>query len=339
MLDLFENHKVISIVGMAKNVGKTTTLNYLLKKMYQKKKVGLTSLGRDGELNDIVFNHPKPRIYVECGTIIATTTMCLKQSDITKQILYTTGINTALGEVLIVRALSDGYVNISGPSFNVEMKKVVDMLQLYGADLILVDGAINRLSIARDDISDGTVLCTGASYSGDIEKVVNDTLHIANLFTLPEISDELKEQFSTILNKSPISVVNRKVDVRYFNIDTTLNNSKEIIGQLTKSDQYLLINGVITDNLLNTILLNHKQIKDLTLITTHPTKCLFQKETYEKINKINVRINTIKSTELLFISANPFSPYGYTFEEADFINALKSKTNIPVINVMRDSYE
>lgn len=67
MLDTYkfiENYKRISIIGMEKNVGKTTLLNKLIADIGKTKKLGLTSIGRDGEDIDVVTNTDKPRIYV-----------------------------------------------------------------------------------------------------------------------------------------------------------------------------------------------------------------------------------------------------------------------------------
>ena len=93
MLDTYkfiENYKRISIIGMEKNVGKTTLLNKLIADIGKTKKLGLTSIGRDGEDIDVVTNTDKPRIYVREGSIIATGRDCLAKCDITKEILYVT---------------------------------------------------------------------------------------------------------------------------------------------------------------------------------------------------------------------------------------------------------
>lgn len=62
--DLLKDYKRVSIIGMEKNVGKTTVLNQLIEDIGMKKIVGLTSIGRDGEDTDVVTNTHKPRIYV-----------------------------------------------------------------------------------------------------------------------------------------------------------------------------------------------------------------------------------------------------------------------------------
>ena len=88
MLDTYkfiEKYKRISIIGMEKNVGKTTLLNKLIADIGKTKKLGLTSIGRDGEDIDVVTNTDKPRIYVREGSIIATGRDCLSKCDITKE--------------------------------------------------------------------------------------------------------------------------------------------------------------------------------------------------------------------------------------------------------------
>ena len=45
--------KIISIIGLAKNVSKTTTLNYIIKNL-EGYRLGLTSIGRDGEKYDVI---------------------------------------------------------------------------------------------------------------------------------------------------------------------------------------------------------------------------------------------------------------------------------------------
>lgn len=62
--NLLKDYKRVSIIGMEKNVGKTTVLNQLIEDIGTKKIVGLTSIGRDGEDTDVVTNTHKPRIYV-----------------------------------------------------------------------------------------------------------------------------------------------------------------------------------------------------------------------------------------------------------------------------------
>ena len=96
MSRLISNARSTAIIGMDKNVGKTTVLNYILGKTKDINVLGLTSIGRDGESIDRVTHTPKPRIYVKKGIILATAKQCMFQSDITKEILESTDIKTPM---------------------------------------------------------------------------------------------------------------------------------------------------------------------------------------------------------------------------------------------------
>ena len=55
LYDLSTKYKTLSIVGMAKNAGKTTALNYLIEEAIDEGiLLGVTSTGRDGESQDLV---------------------------------------------------------------------------------------------------------------------------------------------------------------------------------------------------------------------------------------------------------------------------------------------
>ena len=46
----------LSIIGLYKNVGKTTTLNAIIDLMWDVRVLGLTSIGLDGEEEDQIFS-------------------------------------------------------------------------------------------------------------------------------------------------------------------------------------------------------------------------------------------------------------------------------------------
>ena len=169
--------RVISIIGLAKNVSKTTTLNYIIRNIGKQFILGLTSIGRDGEKYDVITELPKPQIYIKKGTYAVTTQFCFENSKIDFQIIKNTGFNTPIGEILILQALSNGFVELAGPSINKQLMKICSELKSLGCNLILVDGAFDRRSYATPQISDATILSTGASVSRNMEKVINITLH------------------------------------------------------------------------------------------------------------------------------------------------------------------
>ena len=77
-----DKYETVSIVGMSKNSGKTVALNYLIQEAYgEGMSIGITSIGRDGESVDIVTDTDKPPIYLEEGTLLATSSQMIDLGD------------------------------------------------------------------------------------------------------------------------------------------------------------------------------------------------------------------------------------------------------------------
>lgn len=186
LLEILNSVKTMSIVGMCKNAGKTTMLNWMLHHDRLQGTLGLTSIGRDGESTDVVTGTEKPGIFVREGTLIATARDMLRLGDVTTEILETTGIPTPLGEVVILRARSAGNVQLAGPSITSQLREVSRMFFDLGADKSIIDGALGRKSLGARAVAEGVVLCTGASYHMSMEKVVADTANIYRIMNLPK---------------------------------------------------------------------------------------------------------------------------------------------------------
>lgn len=332
LVDTIKPYKTISIIGMAKNVGKTTTLNALLDQLADDQ-LAITSIGRDGESTDLVTNTKKPAIYVKSGTLIATARHCLQQSDFTKQILEMTGVMTPLGEVVIVRALSDGYVDLAGPSSHEAMKKIVRLLLNYGVDHVLIDGAVSRKGIADYFVSDATILATGAAYSSDLEQVVADTKHLVDLLQLPILDDELKNQFKAF--HGAVSVMDFNGDVHILPVKTTLDVS-EIIDFIDDTSRYVIMKGALTEKVVEKFISLRHKFNQLTIVVENGTKCFFNKITYDRLKKSQIQLVVIEPTQILGVSYNPTSPYGYDFNPSLFEQKLKQAISLPIFNVMRD---
>ena len=69
--ELLRPHAAVTIVGLAKNAGKTTVVNHLLERLDGR--IGLASLGLDGEARDQLTGLAKPRIAPPAGALVLTT--------------------------------------------------------------------------------------------------------------------------------------------------------------------------------------------------------------------------------------------------------------------------
>ena len=294
----------MSIVGMCKNAGKTTMLNWLLAHTGRRQILGLTSIGRDGESTDVVTGTEKPSIFVPAGTLIATAKDMLRLGDVTKEILITTGIPTPLGEVVVMRARSDGYVQLAGPSITAQLKEVSKTFFELGATQSIIDGALGRKSLGARNVADGIVLCTGASYNMSMDKVIEDTANFCRLMDLPKA-------------------------------DTLPPEAADGLEACLKEHGEAYIAGALTDTMVIP-LLRSGLLRSSRLVVADPSKVLLKPDTLDKLAVRDVTLQTRDAAQTLCVTVNPVSAYGWKFDKDEFIDRMRQSVKVPVINVKEE---
>lgn len=333
MLNLIRNCGSIAIIGMDKNVGKTTVLNHIISKTEDTKILGLTSIGRDGESQDRVTKTYKPQIYVRKNTIIGTSRQCLEQSDITKEILETTDMNTPMGRIIIIRALSDGFVEIAGPSVTEQMKIIVKKLKKWGADLILVDGAISRMTQCSPSIVDEAILCTGASLSKNMIEVTKKTSHVVKMLTLSKIQDTyILDYIRENEDKRALFFYENKI----LNLDckTALELSEKIQDYIDDDLKAISIKGVLSENLCKKIVSIKNTKKTIDLIIEDGTKSFISEEIFEQLSRNNVQLYVKDEIAMNLLCYNPYSYDGYLFDNNEFKMLLEKEIPLKIVNVL-----
>lgn len=326
--------KTIAIAGLEKNTGKTTTLNFLLNIM-QSDYVGLTSIGRDGEDKDIVTFTEKPRIYIGRGTVIATARQSLLKSDSTFEILEVFNVNTPLGEIIIARALTAGFVELAGPSTKAGIKEIVHKLKSYGAEVILVDGALSRKSFAAPEVTDGCILCTGAAYSEDADILAEETELYVNLLSTEEVDEQIKELFNNTMDKARLAFV-YKNSIKVSKIDTAIGAAKDVIENAKEDLKYVFVKGIITDNFMKDILNSSFPVNKVIFAVEDGTKLFIKKDSYERFLDKGGSLKVINKINVLGISVNPTSPSSVVLDYEEIKLKLKEKIELPIINVMTE---
>ncbi|MBD3194511.1 MAG: hypothetical protein GF317_05605 [Candidatus Lokiarchaeota archaeon] len=328
---------VISIIGIAKNSGKTTTLNHLINHFVDDIKLGLTSIGRDGEKYDIITKLPKPQISIRKGVIFATAEKAIDKSSIKFELIEKTAFNTPMGLIIIGKALDDGYIELAGPSINHQLKELCENLKKLGCNIILIDGAFDRKAYATPLISDGVILSSGASYSDNINDVIEETIHIVNIFN---ISEEKNPRIRSIIEKNfknmKVGLLNKSFQLTHIKVPTLLGLEKKVLENIDEDTKYLIINGALTDKLLGEIIKKRFRIKDLTILIEDPTKLLASSAILLDFLKTKNTIKVLNPIELLAITINPTSPFGYEFEPTEFMRKLKKRIDIPIFNLNKN---
>jgi hypothetical protein len=332
------NYKTISIVGLAKNAGKTVTLNYLIEEsIINKMKIGITSAGRDGEKIDVATNTEKPSIYVIKGMLVATAKQAMMLSDVFLEIIEATNINTPMGEVIISRVKRNGYIQIAGPVNSTDMKYVCERLNFYGADLVFVDGAIDRRAVSSPSVTDACIIATGAVLSRDMKKVINMTAHAVECFKVEEVSNKIKqiilENYKTSIIQNAGNLKNSK-EVIIPNIEVNIISGKIISEYISINTTHVFIKGAVTSKLLRDISQN-KYFKNIVIIVEDGTKIFADIDTWKDLKVKGLKIMVLNKIEIIALSLNPISPEGYYFDSEEFKSKIsRCISDIKIIDVV-----
>ena len=185
--------KSCSVVGLEKNTGKTVTLNYLLQHLPRERRVAVTSIGLDGETQDQVTGTGKPEITLYEGMVFATSEKHYRLRKLGSEILNVSDESTALGRLVTARVLQEGKVMLSGLGHTAGLRRWMNQVEEW-ADLIIVDGALSRMSLASPTISEAMILATGAAYSANIDTLVRKTKYLVELIQLPKTEENDEER-------------------------------------------------------------------------------------------------------------------------------------------------
>ncbi len=326
------NYETISIIGLAKNAGKTVTLNYLIEEADNLNiKTGITSTGRDGENTDLVTETQKPSIFVTEGMYVATAKMTLMLSNAKTEILETTGISTAMGQVIIVRVRQGGNIQIAGPVNTTDMKYVAGRLKYYGAEVVFIDGAIDRKAVSSPVITDACVIATGAVLSRDLKKVLEKTAHAVECYSLKGTDEQVKNVVRKI-NKTCIISEGGKTLVP--DIKTSITGGKKISELIDEKTSHVFVKGAITSVLLKDLWEN-KYLRGIKLIIEDGTKIFTDINVWNEMRRKGLKVEVLNTINVLAVTLNPVSPAGYFFDsELLKENMEKALTGVKIIDVV-----
>jgi hypothetical protein len=161
----------VFVAGIGKNVGKTVTMRAIYEAAYARGlRVGVASIGRDGEAIDAGDAAPKPRIFLRPGTLFATAREVLPHSPAV-ELVELSRLQTAAGALLYARVAQGAHYELVGPPTASGVREVVDELNSR-CEATVVDGAIDRVA-ALAGTAGAIVVAVGASAAGTIDEAVD----------------------------------------------------------------------------------------------------------------------------------------------------------------------
>ncbi len=326
-------HKSVAIVGMAKNTGKTTCLNYVLDNLHKAdRRIAVTSIGVDGEERDVLYDTLKPRINLRKGNYFITSEKHFKERELVAKVLNISNKLTALGPLLTAQVESDGRVILSGPSDSLWLQSCIEDLHNLDIDVVLVDGALSRMSLASPAITDAMVLCTGAACSINLDQLVKRIKYQSELINLNRVDNKLITVCDSI--QEGVWGLSNNGDTCE-KITESLFLDFDMSPKKLATYDYVFVNGALTERFMKNILTDISDSK-IKLIVRDFSRIFVEPASLSKFVRRGGKIDVMQKAKLLAICTNPTSPEGYNFDPEVLRSTVEKEINIPVFDIFQE---
>jgi len=239
--------KIIAIVGLAKNVGKTSFLNWYLKKLDVKLgAIGISTTGRDGEDVDLVTGMQKPKVFLPENVYFTSF-----------DYVYNKNSSALIGiEKLPFRVLNKNLwlykttecieTEIVGPSTLKEQEALMSLYEKLGCETILFDGSLDRKSVCLSGKITDIVLVVGAAV-GNISEIKQqaEKIKLYSEFQYFNFDEIFKTKEFGIGGEI---LVNYDNNIIATGLKTIYGNEKEICDILSKNPKWVYFCGALTDS-------------------------------------------------------------------------------------------
>lgn len=331
LIERISDFRSLSIVGLEKNTGKTECLNYILRQARDSAdRWALTSVGIDGENRDQVCQTPKPEITVPEGMVFVTSEKHYREKRVVSEILEISSERTALGRLVVARAVTEGKVLLSGPSDTTALKRLLGRLQEMGIRTTLVDGALSRLSLASPAVTEAMILATGAAVSGNVPELVRRTRYVCDLIELEEVEHALQAKLDTI--DRGVWAIDEKGECMDLQLPSVFMLDKQGVDLLRYGPR-LFVAGAVSDRLFQFLQVQEEKVE---LIVRDFTRVFAQPASYYAFVRKGGRVRVLHRSRLLAVTINPLAPSGLLLDSGYLQEAMEKSLSVPVLDVRRE---
>ncbi|MGE5579799.1 MAG: hypothetical protein ACM3WU_07140 [Bacillota bacterium] len=326
----------IAVVGTAKNVGKTVTMNYLAHELSAKGfTLGLVSSGRDGETVDSFTGEPKPSVVPPLGSWVATAEGVLGESASLLEIADVAERPGLLGRLVLGRVREPWPLELVGPGNARELAEVVRSLRALGAGIVLVDGALDRVAAANPAVSGAVVLATGAAADVSLQAIAERAGFLAWLWSRPAPREiavrKLAREAVEGGRVAFIEYSGTTPRLRVTPYRTCLGFEEDILARAGDSP-YVVVPGAVNQKFLNDAS-SWRDEDDFAVIASAAVNVFATEDP-------SVPILTVNPMRLLAVTVNPVSYRGASYESKEMVRTVASVierragVSIPVYDVV-----
>lgn len=324
-------YRSCSIVGLEKNTGKTVSLNYVLSHLpLDRMCIAVSSIGIDGETTDQVTRTAKPEITLREGTYFGTSEKHYLQRRLVSELVDVSDENTSLGRIVTAKALTKGKIMLSGPSSNFGLRRWMTSMRRFNVDLILIDGALSRMSLASPATSESMILSTGAAYSANLNTLVQKTAFVVDMINLDLTSEDNIKRFNDI--HAGVWAVDDNNELHDLKVTSSLSTKISTDG--IEHCKTLYLSGALTDGFIEHIR-TKKIFKETEIVVADFTKIFITPMLYKAFVRGGGRIRVMQKSKLIAVTVNPTAPNGMVLDSDRLCETMSEVINLPVYDLKK----
>lgn len=349
----------VAIVGIAKHAGKTTAMNSLISEAAAAgRRLGIVSIGVDGERRDAIMGVPKPDVYVPAGALVASAGDVLNTGSAVLSIVAATGFSSTLGDIYLARVERPGTVLLAGVRYAAQVRAVLEKMEELGADLCFVDGAFDRMMAASPELTEAVVLATGAVVSPTVQEAARKSAFFVQRFALPVAPEsvgrlyDLAEAHGGMVAGCPAEGIAGVVDPSAVSTHGGSAGSAGSAGDgwepvvLERSSSFvanpltdplwpgadrarvLAVSGAVTDRLLGML---EGLPRGFAVVLSDATHFFATQGAWRKFLRRGHHVWVRRPVHVLGLTVNPHSVSGYDLPRRELIESVRAAVGVDMI--------
>ena len=322
LLKTLEQCRTVYFCGLVKNAGKTIALRQAMREARRAGvRVAVTSVGRDGEAFDAIYSDfAKPLLDFEPGDLVVTSEGLLPSDD-SVAALRRFSIHSPIGSIVAAKVNRPCTFEVAGPSTIAGLRTAQTWLSAHGAELFLIDGALDRKAASMPDLCDGIVVSSGAAVSDDMELVLSQTRSAIDMLHLdndqPEDGD-LRLTFSPIFDSEE-------------ELGAVIANGKE-------KNIVIEVQGAVTERMIR-YLMREQLFDRCRVVADCFAKVFINRQRWVDYKRMGLNLSYRRQVRVLSLTVNPVPPFGPSFEAAEFLTAMRGRIpELPVFDLFMADY-
>jgi hypothetical protein len=319
-----KKNALVAVIGISKNAGKTTLINWLLQET-EPSRLGVITTGRDGEDVDLVTNEAKPKVFLPGDTIFSTFAEEIEKHSAQLEVMEKLPYKAGGRNLWLARTAQPLQVEIVGPaSANAQVALAKYILSL-GAKQVFIDGSMDRKAISLQEHIDSLILVVSPAM-GREKDILKEVSRLYTLSKIPLSKKKWKSEY--------ISFRSNDGKWRPTIYQSLLGQEKEIIQSM---DNHTDLNGLYLPCTLTDkgfpIFKSFLQHFEGELLIRHPYLLQLSAQNLNWLI-MNGKIRTINPFSLKAIAVNSYAPNEKHIASDTLRSEIRNQIGkLPVIDV------